>query len=169
MQKKNIELIRKLQALADRGVGGEKETAQKKLTLLIEKYGISESELDESKIKEHRIKYRGRYEKKLLVQVIYARGLRDEIYVPVCGKGMKSEFILKSTDSEAMQIRIEFDFYRQLFEEETDFLYECFLNKHGIFPPNTKCVSIDRAAAEMMLSMMSALKDRNFTERIEMQ
>ena len=41
MEEKTIERIKKLQALAERGVGGEKETAQKMLNRMLEKNGIS--------------------------------------------------------------------------------------------------------------------------------
>lgn len=39
--------IRKLQALAERGVGGEATNAKILLSALCEKYGIDESKLDE--------------------------------------------------------------------------------------------------------------------------
>lgn len=45
MTDKQRELLKKLQALAERGVGGEKETAERKLKQLIKKYGIEEAEL----------------------------------------------------------------------------------------------------------------------------
>ncbi len=41
MEEKTIQRIKKLQALAERGVGGEKETAAKMLQRLLEKNGIS--------------------------------------------------------------------------------------------------------------------------------
>lgn len=40
MSEKKKELLKKLQALAERGVGGEKETAERKLRQLMEKYGM---------------------------------------------------------------------------------------------------------------------------------
>ena len=43
IDEKKIELIKKLQRLAERGVGGEKEGAQKKLQQLMKKYDIETS------------------------------------------------------------------------------------------------------------------------------
>lgn len=40
MDEKTIQRIKKLQALAERGVGGEKTTAQKKLAKLLKDNGI---------------------------------------------------------------------------------------------------------------------------------
>lgn len=41
MDEKTIQRIKKLQALAERGVGGEKTTAEKMLQKMLEKNGIS--------------------------------------------------------------------------------------------------------------------------------
>lgn len=41
MEEKTMQRIRKLQALAERGVGGEKETAEKMLRKLLKKNGIN--------------------------------------------------------------------------------------------------------------------------------
>lgn len=50
MDEKTIQRIKKLQALAERGVGGEKTTAQKKLAKLLKDNGINS--LDESELTE---------------------------------------------------------------------------------------------------------------------
>jgi hypothetical protein len=50
IDEKKIELIKKLQRLAERGVGGEKEGAQKKLQQLMKKYDIEESDLSDDKL-----------------------------------------------------------------------------------------------------------------------
>lgn len=57
MSDKKKELLKKLQALAERGVGGERETAERKLKELIKKYGIEEEELNEDKIIDFDFKY----------------------------------------------------------------------------------------------------------------
>lgn len=62
MTDKQRELLKKLQALAERGVGGEKETAERKLKQLIKKYGIEEAELSEDKIMEFEFKYHNKWE-----------------------------------------------------------------------------------------------------------
>ena len=52
MDEKTIQRIKKLQALAERGVGGEKTTAQKKLAKLLKDNGINS--LDELQKEEYR-------------------------------------------------------------------------------------------------------------------
>lgn len=51
MDEKTIQRIKKLQALAERGVGGEKTTAQKKLAKLLKDNGINS--LDELQEEEY--------------------------------------------------------------------------------------------------------------------
>ena len=72
MDEKTIQRIKKLQALAERGVGGEKETAAKMLQRLLEKNGISTlEELEKEEIEYFLFSYNGRHEIKLLKQCMY--------------------------------------------------------------------------------------------------
>lgn len=72
MEEKTIQRIKKLQALAERGIGGEKETAAKMLQRLLEKNGISTlEELEKEEVEYFLFSYKGRHEIKLLKQCIY--------------------------------------------------------------------------------------------------
>lgn len=74
MDEKTIQRIKKLQALAERGVGGEKTTAQKKLAKLLKDNGINS--LDELQKEEYEytiFSYNGKHEIKLLRQCMYFR------------------------------------------------------------------------------------------------
>ena len=46
-------LLKKIRALAERGVGGEADNAEEILRRLMEKYGVSEDELDEEERRWH--------------------------------------------------------------------------------------------------------------------
>ena len=75
------ELLRKLRALAERGVGGERQNAQKKLDELIKKYNISDEELEDEVAELYHFKYRGKRESALLVQIMYkVCDKKDNIY-----------------------------------------------------------------------------------------
>lgn len=72
MDEKTIQRIKKLQALAERGVGGEKTTAEKMLKKMLEKNGISSlDELEKDEVEYFLFSYRGRHEIKLLKQCMY--------------------------------------------------------------------------------------------------
>lgn len=64
MDEKKKELLRKLQALAQRGVGGEKEGAQKKLEELMEKYGVEEADLTDEVEEDNDFFYKNKFEKR---------------------------------------------------------------------------------------------------------
>lgn len=67
MDEKTIQRIKKLQALAERGVGGEKTTAQKKLAKLLKDNGINS--LDELQKEEYEytiFSYNGKHEIKAI-------------------------------------------------------------------------------------------------------
>lgn len=61
-------LLKKVRALAEHGVGGEAENAEKLLARMMKKYGISEAELDEETRVRHDFTYHGGEEKKILKQ-----------------------------------------------------------------------------------------------------
>lgn len=72
MDEKTIQRIKKLQALAERGVGGEKTTAQKKLAKLLKDNGINSlDELQKEEYKYTIFSYNGKHEIKLLRQCMY--------------------------------------------------------------------------------------------------
>lgn len=115
---KRIKLLKKLQALAERGVGGEKETAERKLNQLIEKYGIDEAELSDDKVVFFDFEYRNKWEQQLLRQLLYRMfgpEFCSKIYTYKYGKGSKSIYRIECTQEEGLQLRVEYNFYRTLF------------------------------------------------------
>ena len=66
-----FEKIRKVQALANRGADGEKQSAAALLDKLMKQYGIDEAEIAEERLEKCFFRYKTPYERKLLVQVIY--------------------------------------------------------------------------------------------------
>ena len=137
---KKLELIKKLQTLAERGVGGEKETAQKKLTKLMEKYNIEETDLSDDKLELHEFKYHNKFESKLLRQLFFkiVPNYKEHLYVHKYGKGSRSIWAIECVKAQALQIQIEYDFYRTLWEEEVEFFFSAFIQKHWIFPLMSK-------------------------------
>lgn len=86
-------LLKKIRALAERGVGGEAENAEKLLARMMKKYGISEAELDEETRVRHDFTYHGGEEKKILKQVVYkvTGGYTYELVYTASGRGFASD------------------------------------------------------------------------------
>lgn len=116
MDDKKKQLLNKLKALAERGVAGEKETAQRKLEELMRKYGVEET-----------------------------------------------------------QIRIEYEFYKELWKEEVEFLFKVFIQKHNIFDPNgsSKDDTTEHKYSEKelrrMVMMEMLLKDKTMMKMLEVE
>ena len=69
MDDKKKQLLNKLKTLAERGIGGEKETAQRKLKELMKKYGVEEIDLSDEKKENFEFKYKNKFEKQLILQI----------------------------------------------------------------------------------------------------
>lgn len=172
-----FELMKKLQRLAERGVGGEKEGAQKKLQQLMKKYDIEESDLSDDKLEDHEWKYHNDFELRLLKQTIYKVLGKDglnQMYHYRSGKGKKTIQGVQCTKAQAIQIGIEYEFYCETWKEEHDFFFKCFVQKHKIFPTKEEMIIRPQDDVEMsdedamrMQMAMSAMKDKSMTQRIE--
>lgn len=135
MDEKTIQRIKKLQALAERGVGGEKTTAQKKLAKLLKDNGINS--LDELQKEEYEytiFSYNGKHEIKLLRQCMYkvmgAKSDRTE-YKPY---GRRQKIGIYCTKAQKIEIELEFEFYRNVFYEELSTFMDAFIQAQKIFP-----------------------------------
>lgn len=137
MEEKTLQRIKKLQALAERGVGGEKETAAKMLQRLLEKNGISTlKELEEDEVEYFLFSYKGKHEIKLLKQCMYkVLGYSDNTkYYRTTGTRQKIG--IYCTKAQRIEIELEFEFYRNVFYEELPSFMNAFIQAQGIFPPD---------------------------------
>ncbi len=129
MDEKTIQRIKKLQALAERGVGGEKTTAQKKLAKLLKDNGINS--LDELQ------------EEKLLRQCMYkVMGAKSDrtAYKPY---GRRQKIGIYCTKAQKIEIELEFDFYRNVFYEELSTFMDAFIQAQKIFPEDAPISDYD--------------------------
>mgnify|MGYP006951022856 FL=1 len=134
MDDKKKQLLNKLKALAERGVGGEKETAQRKLQELMEKYEIDENDLSDDKKEKYQFKYKNEFEKKLIKQIAYRtfkKEWSERMYTYSRGRGKRSIMLIECTKAEEIQLRIEYEFYKDLWKEEAEFLFNVFIQKHS--------------------------------------
>lgn len=173
MESNKIELIKKVKALADRGVGGEKEDAAKLLEKLMKKYGIEEADISEDIEELHYFSYHGYFERKLLVQVFYKhfpdiRERSGRVRVLPYGKGSRSTYVIKCTKAQKIEIDIEFDFYRELWKEEVEFFFGAFIQKHDIYPQDSwaSAETLSHDDFYRMVMLMQGLSDKTLQQRI---
>ena len=128
-------LLKKIRALAERGVGGEADNAEEILRRLMEKYGVSEDELDEEERRRHDFEYHGKEQEKLLRQVIFkvTGGYAYNLVYNATGRKVKTRLGADCTAAEKVEIEFLFDFYTRLWERERDAFLSAFIQKHRIF------------------------------------
>lgn len=137
MKEKTIARIKKLQALAERGVGGEKETAQRMLDKMLKENGITTlKELENEEYEYTLFSYNGKHEIKLLRQCMYKVMGADSDRTPYRTKGKRQKLGIYCTPSQKIEIELEFDFYRNVFYEELQTFMDAFIQAQGIFPPD---------------------------------
>lgn len=128
-------LLKKIRALAERGVSGEADNAEEILRRLMEKYGVSEDELDEEERRRHDFEYHGKEQEKLLRQVVYkvTGGYAYNLVYRASGRKVKTRLGADCTAAEKVEIEFLFDFYTRLWERERDAFLSAFIQKHRIF------------------------------------
>lgn len=151
-------LLRKIRALAERGKGGEAKNAADILSKLMEKYGITEEDLDDQKRKRVEIRYSKPFEDKLLSQVIYM--VMGDVPVYKYEKSHKKVRILDCTQSERIEIEAAFDFYRDHLANGLEMYYRAFVQREGIFPtPDKKqAESPEREISEEEIRLTMAIE-----------
>ena len=167
-----LEKIRKVQALANRGADGEKQSAAALLDKLMTQYGIDEAEIAEERLEKCFFRYKTPYERKLLVQVIYT--VTGKIPFKCVGSysgRARKQVGIDCTAAERLEIEFSYEFYKAALEEEMERFYSAFLMKNDIFPPASKkaeeipAAEISRSEALKLQALMAGMGDH--TRRLQ--
>ena len=170
IEEKTLRRIKKLQALTERGVGGERDTASKMLARLLEKNGISSLEELETEQREYMLfSYNGKHELKLLQQCIYkVMGAKNNIttYKPY---RRRQKIGIYCTKAQKIEIELEFEFYRNVFYAELSTFMDAFIQAQKIFPPDAPKGEIDITNEQEMKMMFMAqgIEKRTRVDMIE--
>lgn len=163
-------LLKKLKALAEKGVGGEQENAKRILDRLLKKYDIELSDLDGESVFEHEFEYSGKFEREILKHVCFKVTNGDRrIYSYTRGPGCRSKICCECTDAEAAQIRFENDFYSELWRQEIECFLTAFIIKHQLFDnkPDERPSTLSDEKRMRIFRMMRCLQDKSLTLRLE--
>lgn len=126
--------LAKIKALADRGVGGEKENAEALLARLLAKYNIQESDLLDDVVESHEFSYYGIKGRELFNQIVYAvigEGYTIQKYT--YKRNCNTRFV-RCTKAQAIEIKEMFEFYRYHLDQGIDLYFSAFIQKEYIFP-----------------------------------
>lgn len=133
---KHIELIKKIKALADKGVGGEKETAQKMLSDLLKKHNLTIEDIDGDKTQDYFFNIKEE-SVRLWVQIVGRVNSEIKIYGRFPDKTikdllLKGNHMISCTPSEYIQIEAMFIFYSSLYEKELKVFLRAFCTANDL-------------------------------------
>lgn len=132
-----IKKLEKLRALADKGIGGEKENAEALLSAMMKKYGITDADLEAEHTKTYWFRYKTEWERKLLHQLAY-KHLGDGHSFGCVGTytgRQRKQVGIECTAATYIEIEADYEFYRAAWEEDIAIFYSAFINKNKLFPP----------------------------------
>ena len=137
-REKALEKLRKIKALAERGVGGEKETAMRMYEDLCKKYNVSEDEAELAQLEKRWFSYSTKLEEELLLQIFY-KVTGDSAHYVYTGKyGRRKKRGCVCTELEAVEIELLFNFYKKEMENELKAFMIAFKQKNNLYPDKTE-------------------------------
>lgn len=140
MDDKTKEKLSRLKALAERGVGGERDNAGKLLGKLLKKYNARLDELDDEREQDFFFKYSGKEQQTLLAQVAsFVIDAPEHCFYCTTSSGRRSKtnMCIVCTKAQKLEIEFLFDFYKRLWEKEKKTILTAFCLKHELFPKKT--------------------------------
>lgn len=126
--------LKKIKDLAERGVGGEKETAMHLYRKLMEKYDIDEAEVLEDQVEVNWFSYSTDLEERLLIRIFYKVTGSPAYHLYTGNYSRRKKRGCECTEIEAVEIKLLFDFYKQQLKEELDIFMLAFLNGNNLYP-----------------------------------
>lgn len=175
---KQIELAKKLKALAERGVGGEKENAEAMLKSFMLKHGLRMEDIDGEKIDKYFFKIE-KTEKALsrLFQQIVARVNKDinvygNIPVKTINKyKLKGNFFIECTVAEYVEIEAMYSFYKVLYAAELKVFYSAFVQANDLgVRGNTTTAELSPEELKQWKranDMASTIKSKSFRKQLQ--
>jgi hypothetical protein len=169
---KSIELAKKLLALAEKGVGGEKVNAKKKLQEYLDKHGLTLDDIDGDKKEDHYFTVKPDQEK-LFIQIGTKVIGRDvKIYaVYRNNRKARNKMVITCTAAHAAEITIMLETYWNAYQKELDLFYKAFIHKNDLgVEPEEGVKSNKETSLEELLKikqMMSGIDRTSHLKRIE--
>jgi len=173
MHEKLERKLAKLLALAERGVGGEKEVAKEMLGRLMDKHGITIDQLTGDVKTMRWLKWgNGKINRRLLCQIFnHVCGNEISIYTT---PNRKATLGAEITDAEYIEVELKFTTFKKGLSEQIDIAYQAFVHKHDIFPPQEdsngdnrpELSAEERAKVKRMLAMSDVMPGINIRREI---
>lgn len=131
-----LELAKKLKALADRGIGGEKINAAEQLKKLIAKHGISLEDIESETLSDHFFDVQVKTRKIFIQVCAYVIGINARIYFVQNGRGKKkpARMLVVCTSAQAVEIESMYYFYSKDYLEQIKTFELAYIYKNNLVP-----------------------------------
>lgn len=170
---KIIELLKKLKALAEGGVDGEKDNAEKLLYTMMKKHGITMDMLEENIRRRKTFKITAA-QKKVFFQVAGSvLGKNTAYWHNKKSKAQIKEYDFELTEIEFLEVKAKFDFYWKAYQEELEIFTSAFIHKNRLY---SKPTDEDEEPKELTLEekqrifkirqMMDGMESRTFLKQL---
>lgn len=151
-----MKILNNLNELAKRGVGGEKENAEKLLEKLLKKYNMTIEEIEQDVPKTRYIvrsenKSNFDYEKTLIDQLLYK--IKPDAVTRVFTyrkiKRNRLTTIVDLTDAEWLMFQYEFSIYKDALEKDLGLFMSAFISKNHIYPSAEQTKDLENDAIDI--------------------
>lgn len=130
---KVIRQIRKLQALANRGVGGEQINAREMINRLMDKYGITPDQLDVRTLNRYKFSYTNAWERKLMSQLFYLLG--DKEWNCYAIRGKRNVALYECYPEDWLDVISRYEILKRDYARQLKAFYRAFLTKNDLLLP----------------------------------
>ncbi len=160
---KELLKIKKVQALAENGIGGEKTNAKKILKKLLKKYDLIENDILSEDKEMFTKKLKQGHKTKLFILILskfLSGDSFDEMWFS--NNSYSKIYHFDATIAEHIDIEESYNFYIKLFEEEKDRLLHAFFIRHNIFgkpDPKNPPTEEEELAADKAANMAYGLSN----------
>lgn len=139
-----LDKIRKIQALAERGVDGERISAEKRLVEIMEKYGISWEEIDNEEKRVIWYSAKGKDWKMLIKQLLGINKIRFAIIEHTdrskSAKKIRDYYqprraenvLMECTYSKFIEMTTEYEIFQRSFDDHYESFVYAFLDKNNL-------------------------------------
>lgn len=142
---KYIKLAKKIKALAEKGIDGEKENAQQKLDLLMNKHNISHDDIEGVEILNYFFNVK-KNDFPLWYQLVKRinESIRTYGAFPIKkikALQLKGNYMISCTPVEYIEIEAKFEFYLKLYTKELDIFTTAFYSANDLLIDNPDAVN----------------------------
>lgn len=125
------ELLKKLKALSERGIGGEKENAEVLMQKLMEKYDITLKDIEEDRKETVWFRYKNEYDLRLIGQLKYMLQIKSDSYKH---RYKKKIIGFDLSLSEKIEFEYLYEILKTAFKKELEIFFKAFVQQNYLFP-----------------------------------